>query len=349
MIDSNRKWSLIMKNTLHDLVKTELHCHLDGSLSFETIRELAEMANIALPESDSELAKLVTVPEDSETLLDYLKTFDFIRPLLQTQKALSLAAYDVAKQAAAEHVLYIEIRFAPELSMDKGLSAVQVVEAVEKGLQKAQRDFNIVAKVLICGMRQSSKQLTKEIFRQINQAKSLEFAGFDFAGNEHDFPPQEIADLIRFTQRLDRPMTFHAGECGCPSHIVQSIALGIKRLGHVTAIHDHPELIADFVENKVTAELCLTSNLQTKAAKSLAEFPYQELYEAGAKITINTDNRTVSNTNLTKEYQLFVDYFGTSLVDFYHFNQNAIEASFASEAEKAELLAELKKAYGQTD
>ncbi|EMC07284.1 adenosine deaminase, partial [Streptococcus mutans NLML4] len=133
------------------------------------------------------------------------------------------------------------------------------------------------------------------------------------------------------------------------SHITQSIALGIKRLGHVTAIHDHPELIADFVENKVTAELCLTSNLQTKAAKSLAEFPYQELYEAGAKITINTDNRTVSNTNLTKEYQLFVDYFGTSLADFYHFNQNAIEASFASEAEKAELLAELKKAYGQTD
>lgn len=338
-----------MENTLHDLVKTELHCHLDGSLSFETIRELAEMANIALPESDSELAKLVIVPEDSETLLDYLKIFDFIRPLLQTQEALSLAAYDVAKQAAAEHVLYIEIRFAPELSMDKGLSAVQVVEAVEKGLQKAQRDFNIVAKALICGMRQSSKQLTREIFRQINQAKGLAFAGFDFAGNEHDFPSEEIADLIRFTQRLDRPMTFHAGECGCPTHITQSIALGIKRLGHVTAICDHPELIADFVENEVTAELCLTSNLQTKAAKSLAEFPYQELYETGAKITINSDNRTVSNTNLTKEYQLFVDYFGTSLADFYHFNQNAIEAAFASEAEKAELLTELKKAYGQID
>ena len=338
-----------MKNILHDLAKTELHCHLDGSLSFEAIRELARMADIALPESDSELAKLVTVPENSESLLDYLKTFDFIRPLLQTKEALRLAAYDVAKQAAAENVIYIEIRFAPELSMDKGLTAVQTVEAVEEGLRQAQADFGIVAKALICGMRQSSQQLTKDIFKQISAAEELDYAGFDFAGNEHDFPPEDLADLIRYTQNMKHPMTFHVGECGCASHIAQALAFGIKRLGHVTAIHDHPELIADFVKNEVTAELCLTSNLQTKAAKSLADFPYQELYKAGAKITINTDNRTVSNTNLTKEYQLFADYFRTSLADFYRFNQIAIEASFASKIEKSELLSALAAAYQEID
>ncbi|MGT2925151.1 adenosine deaminase [Streptococcus caviae] len=338
-----------MGNSLYHLAKAELHCHLDGSLSLEAIRRLAALADIALPQSDTELSKLVTAPEKTESLVDYLRTFDIIRPLLQTKEALRLAAYDVARQAAAEHVIYIEIRFAPELSMDKGLTAVQTVEAVEEGLKQAQADFGIVAKALICGMRQSSQQLTKDIFGQISAAEGLDYAGFDFAGNEHDFPPEDIAELIRYTQSLERPMTFHAGECGCPSHIAQSIALGLKRLGHVTAIHDHPELIADFVKNEVTAELCLTSNLQTKAAKSLAAFPYQELYEAGAKLTINTDNRTVSNTSLTKEYQLFADYFGTSQADFYHFNQNAIEASFASAAEKAELLAALAAAYQEID
>lgn len=334
-----------MENHLHQLAKAELHCHLDGSLSFEAIRELAKMANIALPESDSELARLVTAPENSETLLDYLKTFDFIRPLLQTQEALRLAAYDVARQAAKEHVIYIEIRFAPELSMDKGLTAVQTVEAVEEGLRQAQADFGIVAKALICGMRQSSQQLTKDIFEQIDGAEGLDYAGFDFAGNEHDFPPEAIAELIRHTQSLDRPMTFHAGECGCPSHIAQALALGIKRLGHVTAIHDHPDILEEFVKKGATAELCLTSNLQTKAAESLADFPYHELYDSGANITINTDNRTVSHTNLTREYQLFAKYFGTSTADFYRFNQNALQASFASNSEKEELLGKLRAAY----
>ncbi|WP_373774662.1 adenosine deaminase [Streptococcus ferus] len=334
-----------MGNHLHQLAKAELHCHLDGSLSFEAIRELARMADIALPESDSELSKLVTAPENSESLLDYLKTFDFIRPLLQTKEALRLAAYDVAKQAAAENVIYIEIRFAPELSMDKGLTAVQTVEAVEEGLRQAQAGFGIVAKGLICGMRQSSQQLTKDIFKQISAAEGLDYASFDFAGNEHDFPPEDLADLIRYTQNMKHPMTFHVGECGCASHIAQALAFGIKRLGHVTAIQNHPDILAAFVEKGATAELCLSSNLQTKAARTLAEFPYQELYAAGAKITINTDNRTVSNTNLTREYQLFSDFFGTSIADFYRFNQNALQASFTSSSEKAELLEKLEAVY----
>lgn len=334
-----------MGNSLHHLAKAELHCHLDGSLSFETIRKLAALADVTLPESDSELSKLVTAPAKSESLVDYLKAFDIIRPLLQTKEALRLAAYDVARQAADEHVVYIEIRFAPELSMDKGLTAVQTVEAVEEGLRQAQADFGIVAKALICGMRQSSQQLTKAIFKQINSAEGLDYGGFDFAGNEHDFPPEDMEELIRYTQNLERPMTFHAGECGCPSHIAQALAFGLKRLGHVTAIHNHPDILAEFVKQGATAELCLTSNLQTKAARSLAEFPYYELYHAGAQITINTDNRTVSQTNLTREYQLFADYFGTSLADFYRFNQNALKASFASDSEKEELFERLRAAY----
>ena len=130
----------------HSLAKTELHCHLDGSLSLPIIRQLAAMANIDLPASDEELKHHVTAPAHCENLLDYLEAFDYIRPLLQTKEALTLAAYDVAKQAALENVVYIEVRFAPELSMDQGLTVPETIDAVCDGLRQAQEEFGIVAK-----------------------------------------------------------------------------------------------------------------------------------------------------------------------------------------------------------
>lgn len=333
------------KTTLKDLAKAELHCHLDGSISLEVIRQLAEMANIVVPVSDKELKQLVVAPENAESLMDYLKTFDFIRPLLQTKEALHLAAYDVARQAAQENVIYTEIRFAPELSMDEGLSASETVEAVLAGLKQAEEEFGIVAKVLVCGMKQSTKEVTRDIFEHVVELAEKGLVGFDFAGNELDFPPAQLADLIKETQALGLPMTFHAGECGCAHYIADSIALDIKRIGHSTAIYNQPELIQEFIEKGVTAELCLTSNLQTKAAKSLDEFPFLALKNAGAKITINTDNRTVSDTSLTKEYALFVKHFGVSVADFLAFNKNAIQASFTNEAQKAELLSKIDNLY----
>lgn len=333
------------KTTLKDLAKAELHCHLDGSISLEVIRQLAEMANIVVPVSDKDLKQLVVAPENAESLMDYLKTFDFVRPLLQTKEALHLAAYDVARQAAQENVIYTEIRFAPELSMDEGLSASETVEAVLAGLKQAEEEFGIVAKVLVCGMKQSPKEVTRDIFEHVVELAEKGLVGFDFAGNELDFPPAQLADLIKETQALGLPMTFHAGECGCAHYIADSIALDIKRIGHSTAIYNQPELIQEFIEKGVTAELCLTSNLQTKAAKSLDEFPFLALKNAGAKITINTDNRTVSDTNLTKEYALFVKHFGVSVADFLAFNKNAIQASFTNEAQKAELLSKIDNLY----
>ncbi|MEI4780728.1 adenosine deaminase [Streptococcus pasteurianus] len=327
------------KTTLKDLAKAELHCHLEVSISLGVIHQLAEMANITV--SDKELKQLVVAPENAESLMDYFKTFDFVRLLLQTKEALHLAAYDVARQAAQENVIYTEIRFAPEVSMDEGLSASETVEVVLAGLKQAEEDFGIVAKVLVCGMKQSPKEVTRDIFEHVVELAEKGLFGFDFAGNELDFPPAQLADLIKETQALGLPMTFHAGECGCAHYIADSIAHDIKRIGHSTAIYNQPELIQEFIEKGVTAELCLTSNLQTKAAKSLDEFPFLALKNAGAKITINTDTRTVSDTNLTKEYTLFVKHFGVSVADFLAFNKNAIQASFTNEAQKAELLSKI--------
>ncbi|MBM7636945.1 adenosine deaminase [Streptococcus saliviloxodontae] len=333
-------------SVIKKLAKTELHCHLDGSLSLEVIRDLAKMAGKDLPQETDSLKALVTAPEETESLNDYLRAFDVIRPLLQTEEALELAAYDVAKQGAMENVLYMEIRFAPELSMDEGLTVAQVVSAVCRGLKAAYEDFGIYAKALVCGMRQSSLDLTKAIFAESKASNQDLLVGMDFAGNEVDYPAEMMAEGVAFAQELGYPMTFHAGEqCGCAMNIAQAISFGVKRTGHTTAIFNQPEMIKDFVAKGVAAELALTSNFQTKAIKSIDEFPYLPLKKAGAKITINTDNRTVSDTNLTKEYKKFVTYFDLTVADFLHHNLTAIQSSFASTAEKELLSAKIKEAY----
>lgn len=335
----------MQENIHHQLAKTELHCHLDGSLSLPAIRQLADLAQISLPDRDEDLRKLVTAPARTGSLLEYLTVFDFIRPLLQTKEALRLAAYDVAAQAARENVLYMEIRFAPELSRDQGLTALETVEAVLEGLQEAEAEFGILAKVLVCGLKQSPPEQTQAIFKEVVSLAQKGLAGFDFAGNEADFPTQALEEVIKETQRLGLRMTFHAGECGCVANVAHAVQLGIPRIGHGTALLKDPRVMEECVKQGTTIEMCLTSNLQTGAAASLADFPYQALYDFGANITINTDNRTVSATNLTQEYRLFTQHFGTNKDDFYRFNQNAIRASFTTEAEKEELLKRLEIAY----
>lgn len=224
---------------VQELAKTELHCHLDGSLSLAAIRQLAQMTEISIPDKDEELRKLVSIEGKVDSLMTYLKTFDFIRPLLQTPEALELAAYDVLGQASEDGVLYIELRFAPELSTDKGLTILEAVNAVLSGMEKAQKEFGIVAKLLVCGLKQTDPSQTRELFSAIADLAPKGLVGFDFAGNEADYPTQELAELIDYTRSLGYPMTFHAGECGCVTNVAQvwpwvSNGLDTERLLAVT-------------------------------------------------------------------------------------------------------------------
>lgn len=330
---------------LHHLAKVELHCHLDGSLSLPMIRRLAARIGQALPAADADLAKLVQAPATATNLMDYLRPFDFIRPLLQDHDALAMAAHDVAAQAAAENVRYIELRFAPELSMDRGLTATQAIEAVVDGLAQAQADFDLTANVLVCAMRQSAAAMNQQVFAAAAPLLGRGVVGGDFAGNEADFPPSTFTATIAYAQSQHVPLTLHAGECHCAQNIAETLAAGVTRIGHATAIQNHPDLIQQFVTAGATAELCLTSNLQTRAAANLSEYPYAQLRAAGAKLTINTDNRTVSNVDLTHEYGEFVRAFGVTATDFLTFNQDAARAAFISQADQAALVQRLATEY----
>jgi len=336
---------MLTATQLHALGKVELHCHLDGSLSLSAIRQLAHMAGITIPESDAGLIKLVRAPDTVTTLEEYLKTFDFIAPLLQTQAALTLAAHDVLAQAAAENVRYIEVRFAPELSTFGALTYAQTIEAVLLGLRQGMDDFDIQAHALVCGMRQSSDAVNAAVFNASQPYLTQGVAGGDFAGNEADFPTSAVTAAIQSAQALNIPLTFHAGEDHCAQNIADAIGLGIRRIGHGTASFDQPQLINTIVATNSTVELCLTSNLQTKAARKLSEFPFRPLRQAGAKITINTDNRTVSNTNLTREYSLFQELFQVDKDDFLEFNLNAVDAAFLAPTDKIQLQQRLNQEY----
>jgi len=336
---------MLTATQLHALGKVELHCHLDGSLSLPAIRQLARMADIAIPESDTDLIQLVRAPDTVTTLEEYLKTFDFIAPLLQTEAALTLAAHDVVAQAAAENVRYIEVRFAPELSTFGTLTYAQTIEAVLLGLRQGMDDFDIQAQALVCGMRQSSDAINTAVFSATQPYLAKGVAGGDFAGNEADYPTATVTAAIQAAQALNIPLTFHAGEDHCAQNITDAIGIGIRRIGHGTASFDQPELIDTIVATHTTLELCLTSNLQTKAARTLTDFPFLALRQAGAKITINTDNRTVSNTNLTREYTLFQELFQVTKADFLEFNLNAIDAAFLATDAKAQLRQRLVQEY----
>ncbi len=336
---------MLSEKALRQLGKIELHCHLDGSLSLPMVRRLAKMAAIAVPASDEALRQLVQARADAKTLMDYLRPFDFVRPLLQTKEALRLAAYDVLAQAAAENVRYIEVRFAPELSMDKGLTATDTILAVIAGLQDGMAAFDIQAQALICGMRQSRPELSATIFQAAGPFRGQGVAGADFAGNEADFPPDVLTIASEAAKKAGLPLTFHAGECHCAANVYQALSAGATRIGHGTALFDQPAMVQQLASEHVAVELCLTSNLQTKAAATYAEFPYPVLARAGVSLSINTDNRTVSNTTLTREYELFQEHFGLTAADFARINHQAADVAFLADAEKAQLQARLTEDY----
>lgn len=322
------------KDLIEQIPKVELHCHLDGSVSMATLTELAEKEHMPLTELNQ-----VVAPPDCTSLLDYLKGFEIILALLQSKENLTVATIDVIEQAAKDHVRYLELRFAPMLHQEQGLTLKEVIEAVTTGVAIGEERFDIKVRVLICGMRNHLPEKNLELIETVANlmTPASPIVGFDFAGDEANYPPETLKELIAVLQERSLSFTLHAGECGCPRNVYESVNLGAKRIGHGVALEQSLEMMAFCQEREVLLEICPTSNLQTKAVASLAEYPLRKFLDAGLLCNISTDNRTVSNTNLVKEYQLMVDYCQLSLAELAKINRDSLEKSFASAALKKEL------------
>lgn len=335
-----------MHMELRKLPKAELHVHLDGSMRLRTIKDLAAK----LPEETAfpkrfGFKKAVTPPQRC-TLSEYLQSFDVTVAVLQTAAALERAAYELCQDVSRENVIYIEVRFAPLLHLEAGLSPREVVQAVLRGLKRGEEKFGLHTGLILCAMRDRSLEHSMEVAQLTAQFSSKGVVAFDLAGPERQHPLQIHREAIAMARESGVHLSLHAGEGCCPEQVRAAIELGAERIGHGVYLHKDPVTEKLVAEQGIPLEVCPTSNLQISGIMdSYADHPLKRYFDLGIPITLNTDNRLMSNIDLTHEYQAVVDAFGFDSQQIRQISLNGIEAAFASQSVKDELIKKLDEFF----
>jgi adenosine deaminase len=328
------------RSVLKTLPKVLLHEHLDGVLRTKTVIELARSANYdQLPSKDpDELARWFHQGANQGSLPKYLEGFAHTIAVMQTEEALERVAYEQAEDLSRDGVVYFETRFAPIFHTRGGLTHQQVVSSVLKGLEQGRKEFGISSGLIICAMRNMDVSL--EMAELAVDFRQRGVVGFDLAGEEGGYPPKKHVDAFHYIQRQNFNITIHAGEGFGKESIWQAIQYcGAHRIGHGTrliediAVADGKAVklgdLAQYVlDKRIPLEICLISNVHTGAAKSLFEHPFRLLYQEKFRVTLNTDNRLMSDTSMTKEFEAAADTFGLSLDDFEKITINAMKSAF---------------------
>ncbi|MER5915451.1 adenosine deaminase [Streptomyces sp. NPDC001982] len=336
-------------DTLRRLPKAVLHDHLDGGLRPATVVELAAAVGHTLPTTDpDELAAWYFDAAGSGDLVRYIATFEHTLAVMQSREGLLRTAEEYVLDLAADGVVYAEVRYAPELMLTGGLTLSEVVESVQEGLaagmQKAAAAGTPVrVGTLLCGMRMFDR--TREIAGLAVTYRDAGVVGFDIAGAEDGFPAADHLAAFEHLRGESVPFTIHAGEAhGLPS-IHQALQLcGAQRIGHgVRLTEDIVDgklgRLAGWVrDRRIALEMCPTSNLQTGCATSIAEHPITALKDLGFRVTLNTDNRLVSGTTMTREMSLLVEQAGWSLDDLRTVTVNAVKSAFIPFDERRALI-----------
>ena len=295
----------------------ELHLHLDGSLRVETALDLAREQNIVLPTEDlDELRNLMEVSEECKTLHECLKRFDLPIMLIQTEGAVERVTFELVEDLHKLGVTYAEIRFAPQFSTAEGLTQDQVVVAAIKGAQRGMEMYPAIrCGLILCCMR--GENIEEKNLDTVEVAKKYMgnvVCGIDLAGAESLFPTDMFEPVFEKAKAYGLPVTIHAGEAISeipgPESMRKALAYGAKRIGHGVLALEDESLIKELIEQDVTLEICVTSNYHTKLVTSLKEHPIKKLFDAGVKVTFNSDNMTVSNTNIHKEIEILKTQLG---------------------------------------
>jgi adenosine deaminase len=286
--------------------KADLHVHLDGSIRVKTILDLAKKNGVTLPkDNEKELKEYLQVGLNCESLVEYLKGFDVTLSVLQEYDSLKRVAFELAEDNALENVRYLEIRYSPILHQRKGMALTEIVEAVLDGLREAERKYNIRTGVILCGIRNISPESSMILAELVCAYKNRGVIGFDLAGAEENFPAKEHKDAFSLILKNNINCTLHAGEAYGPESVHQAIHFcGAHRIGHGTRLKEDGDLLNYVNDHRIPLEICLTSNVQTKAAKSFEDHPFRFYLDYGLRVTLNTDNRLISGTTMTQEILL---------------------------------------------
>ncbi|MBL4652359.1 MAG: adenosine deaminase [Flavobacteriales bacterium] len=317
---------------LKSLPKAELHCHLDGSVRVKTILELAHKHHVELPRANyDELKSYLEVGDGCKDLLDYLKAFSVTNSVLQTIDALTRAAFELSEDAAEENIRVLEIRFSPLLHTEKGLTLPEIVEAVIEGKTTAEKKYNIKVGLILCGIRSMSPERSMDLAQVAIKYKNKGVVAYDLAGPEENYPAKDHKEAFFTIINNNINTTVHAGEAYGPESIHQAIHYTrANRIGHGTRLREDPELLNFVNDHRIPLEMCVNCNVQTNTVASLTDHPIKEYLDLGIRVTINTDNRLISQTTLTNEYKTVCDTFNLSQKELKKLILNGFKSVFLS-------------------
>jgi len=333
----------ITKELIRKLPKAELHCHLDGSLRVSTIIDLAAHQKVELPAKNQEdLHNILAIKEKMKNLEEYLEIFDITLSVLQTPESLMRVAFELAEDCWNDGVRYVEVRYSPILHTQEGMTSSESIDAVKKGLDQAESEFGIKTGIIICGIRNISPEVSLKLADLAVQYKNKGVVGFDLAGAEENFPAKHHQEAFELILKKNINATLHAGEAFGPESIHQAIhACGAHRIGHGTRLMENKDLMAFVNDHRISLEICLKSNIQTRSIPSLEAHPFKYYLDQHLRVTLNTDNRLISDTTLTDEYLLAVNTFNLTLQDIRTIIINGFKSAFLPHNERRELIREV--------
>ena len=330
----------ITKELIQKLPKAELHCHLDGSLRVSTIIDLASHHKVELPAKNQEdLHNILAIKEKLKNLEEYLEIFDITLSVLQTPESLMRVAFELAEDCWNDGVRYVEVRYSPILHTQEGMTSSESIDAVKKGLDQAESEFGIKTGIIICGIRNISPEISLKLADLAVQYKNKGVVGFDLAGAEENFPAKHHQEAFELILKKNINATLHAGEAFGPESIHQAIhACGAHRIGHGTRLIENKDLMAFVNDHRISLEICLKSNIQTRSIPSLEVHPFKYYLDQHLRVTLNTDNRLISDTTLTDEYLLAVNTFNLTTQDIRTIIINGFKSAFLPHIERRELI-----------
>jgi len=330
---------VISRELLRVLPKAELHCHLDGSVRAETMLELAREYGQTMPVDDPDALREHMVVKDAHNLEEYLERFAITLSVMQRAEAIERIAYELAADAARDGVRYLEARYAPVLNIRDGLSLDEAVEAAARGLARAEREHDIVARIIVCGLRHLEPEVSLRLAKLAVAHRGRGVVGFDLAGGERGHPAGAHSEAFAYARQHDLAVTVHAGEGDGADSVRQAVHLcGAHRLGHATRLIEDESLTSYVNDRRIALEVCLTSNVQTHAAETYDAHPVRQYFDRGMNVVLNTDNRLMSGTTLTDEYLLAAQHHSFTFEELANIALNGFASAFISWKERMALL-----------
>jgi adenosine deaminase len=336
------------RELLRRLPKAELHCHLDGSVRPQTLIDLAREYHVHMPHATADEMRDFMLVKDARNLEDYLDRFAVTLSVMQHADALERIAYELAEDAHQEGVWYLETRFAPVLNVRAGLTVNEVVEAVARGLARAEREYGVIGRVIVTALRDLDPAISLEMARLAVAYRGNGVVGFDLAGGEAGHPAAKHAGAFAHAREHDLPCTCHAGEGDGADSVRQAVqTCCAHRVGHGTRLFEDPALMEFVNDRRIPVEICITSNVQTHATPSLAAHPVRRYFDAGLNVLLNTDNRLMSGVTLTDEYATAAQHLGFSFDELARMALNGFESCFLHHQERIHLVARAREVINQ--